>query len=75
MAQSFDAAVNPHGNLTYKVDFDLGQIVQVVSKRWGVTLTARITEIEENYDADGQSLNIVFGKGILSLMQRLKGGI
>lgn len=22
---SFDTSVNPHGNLTYKIDFDLGQ--------------------------------------------------
>jgi hypothetical protein len=74
MVQSFDAAVNPHGNLKYKEDFDLGQVVQVISKKWGVALTARITEIEESYDSDGQSLNIVFGKGVLSLLQRIKGG-
>lgn len=74
MVQSFDAAVNPHGNLKYKVDFDLGQVVQVLSKKWGVTLTVRITEIEESYDSDGLSLNIVFGKGVLSLLQKIKGG-
>lgn len=74
MAHSFDAEANPHGNLRYKVDFDLGQIVTVLSRKWGVTLAARITEIEESYDASGQTLNIVFGKGALSLFQKLKGG-
>ena len=74
MAHSFDAEVNPHGNLRYKVDFDLGQVVTVLSKKWGVTLSARITEIEESYDASGQTLNIVFGKEALSLFQKLKGG-
>lgn len=74
IVQSFDAAVNPHGNLKYKEDFDLGQLVQVLSKKWGVALAARITEIEESYDRDGQSLNIVFGKGVLSLLQKIKGG-
>ncbi len=74
MAHSFDAEVNPHGNLRYKIDFDLGQAVTVLSKKWGVTLAARITEIEESYDASGQTLNIVFGKGALSLLQKLKGG-
>ncbi len=74
MAHSFDAEVNPHGNLRYKVDFDLGQAVTVLSKKWGVILAARITEIEESYDASGQTLNIVFGKGALSLLQKLKGG-
>ena len=74
MAHSFDAEINPHGNLRYKVDFDLGQVVTVLSKKWGVTLSARITEVEESYDASGQTLNIVFGKGALSLLQKLKGG-
>ena len=74
MAHSFDAEVNPHGNLRYKVDFDMGHIVTVLSKKWGVTLAARITEIEESYDASGQTLNIVFGKEALSLLQKLKGG-
>ena len=53
---SFDAAVNPHGNLRYKADFDLGQSVKVISKAWGVSMTARITEIEEVCVRDGQSL-------------------
>ncbi len=72
MAQSFDASVNPHGNLTYGTDFDLGQTVKVVSKKWGVTLDTRITEIEESYDGTGQSLDITFGKGVLTLAQKLK---
>ncbi len=73
MTQSFDAAVNPHGNLRYKTDFDIGQTVKVLSKKWGVTLSTRITEIEESYDRDGQSLGITFGKGVLTLSQKLKG--
>lgn len=32
MRYTFDTTVNPHGNLTYKIDFDLGQMVKVVSK-------------------------------------------
>jgi hypothetical protein len=75
MAQSFDASVNPHGNLVYGTDFDLGQTVKVVSKKWGVTLTTRITEIEESYDSTGQSLDITFGKGVLTLSQKLKGAM
>jgi hypothetical protein len=72
--QAFDAAINPHGNLRYKRDFDLGQTVRVVSAQWGVTLTTRITEIEENYDQDGLTLQVVFGRGLLTLSQKLKGG-
>ncbi len=55
MRYIFDTTINPHGNLTYKTDFDLGQLVKVVSKAWGVSMTTRITEVEETYDADGQT--------------------
>ncbi|GHV27189.1 hypothetical protein FACS18948_4160 [Clostridia bacterium] len=73
VVQSFDATVSSHGNLLYKQDFDLGQVVQVISKRWGVALTTRITEIEETYDETGLNLNVVFGRGLLTLAQKLKG--
>ena len=70
---AFDAEVNPHGNLRYKADFDLGQVVTVLSKKWGITLTARITEVNETYDEGGLSLGLVFGKGALTLIEKLKG--
>lgn len=69
---SFDTSVNPHGNLTYKTDFDLGQTVQVISKAWGVSMTTRITEVEETYDADGLSISVVFGKAELTIAQKIR---
>lgn len=72
---SFDTSVNPHGNLTYKTDFDLGNTVQVISKAWGVSMTTRITEIEETYDADGQSISVVFGKAELTIAQKIRSDI
>ena len=69
---SFDTSVNPHGNLTYKTNFDLGQTVQVISKAWGVSMTTRITEIEETYYADGQSISVVFGKAELTIAQKIR---
>ncbi|MBH1941327.1 siphovirus ReqiPepy6 Gp37-like family protein [Mobilitalea sibirica] len=72
MSHSFDVIVNNHSNLTYKTDYDLGQVVQVISKKWGVTMTARIEEVEESYDAEGQSINVTFGKAELTIAQKLK---
>lgn len=69
---SFDTSVNPHGNLTYKTDFDLGQTVKVMSKAWDVSMTTRITEIEETYDADGLSISVVFGKAELTIAQKMR---
>ncbi|MCL1873349.1 MAG: siphovirus ReqiPepy6 Gp37-like family protein [Clostridiales bacterium] len=74
MVKSFDVSVNQYGNLQYKIDFDIGSQVRIVAKRWGLSITARITEIEENYDQDGLSLSVVFGKPLLTLAQKLKGG-
>lgn len=74
MVQAFDATVNQYGNLAYKTDFDLGSRIQAVSKRWGVSITARITEVEESYDRDGMSLGVTFGKPLMTLAQRLKQG-
>lgn len=72
MRYIFDTSVNPHGNLAYKTDFDLGQTVKVVSKVWGVSMTTRITEVEETYDADGQSINVVFGKAEITIAQKIR---
>lgn len=69
---SFDTSVNPHGNLTYKEDFDIGQVVKVISKAWGVSMTTRIAEVEETYDADGQSISVVFGKSELTIAQKIR---
>ena len=66
---------NPHGNLSYKIDFDLGQTVKVISKAWGVSMTTRITEVEETYDADGQSISVVFGKAELTIAQKLRSDL
>jgi hypothetical protein len=73
MIRSFDASANPYSNLIYKKDYDLGSVVRVLSPRWGVEMTTRITEVEESYDTEGRSLRIVFGKQALSLIQKLKG--
>ena len=69
---SFDTSVNPHGNLSYKTDYDLGQTVKVISKAWGVSMTTRITEIVETYDANGQSVSVVFGKAELTISQKIR---
>ena len=71
--RSFDAEINARGNLIYKTDFDLGSIVTVQARPWGVSLQTRITEITESYDESGMSIDCVFGRGVLTLSQRLKG--
>ncbi|WP_026886722.1 siphovirus ReqiPepy6 Gp37-like family protein [Clostridium beijerinckii] len=69
---TFDSTINVNSNLTYKKDFDLGDIVTCVSKRWNLVINTRITEIEEVYEPSGQSINITFGNNIPTLIDKLK---
>jgi hypothetical protein len=69
---AFDSVVNPYGNLKYKTDFDVGSNVRAESVKWGVAIAARITEVAETYDRDGLSIEVTFGKPLLTLAQRLK---
>lgn len=61
ISESFTTEVNPYGNLKYKTHYDLGDIITVSSKRWGVQVDARITEITEVYGADGETLELTLG--------------
>ena len=69
---TFDSTINNNSSLRYKIDFDLGDIVTCVSKRWGLVINTRITEIEEIYEEQGQSINITFGNNIPTLIDKLK---
>jgi len=70
--QTFECSINPFGNIRYKEDFDLGDIVTCASKKWGVTIDARITEVEEIYEQNGFSLNVTFGNSVPTLIDKIK---
>ncbi|MBU3098390.1 MULTISPECIES: siphovirus ReqiPepy6 Gp37-like family protein [Clostridium] len=70
--QTFDSKINSNSNLTYKIDFDLGDIVTYVSKKWGLTIDSRITEVEEVYEEAGPQINITFGNNIPTLIDKIK---
>ena len=70
---SFSSHIDTHANLAYKADFDLGDRVTCVNKRWGIRIDARITEIIESYESGKEELEITFGVSIPSLNNILKG--
>lgn len=51
----------------YEQDFDLGDIVTVTNKKWGVTLNTRITAITEVYEAEGFEIIAEYGNNIPEL--------
>jgi hypothetical protein len=72
---SFDAVANTNSNLTYREDFDLGDIVTVKSSLLGISQRLRITEIVETYDENGLHIDLIFGDPLPTLGERLKGVI
>ncbi|BDR75752.1 siphovirus ReqiPepy6 Gp37-like family protein [Clostridium tetani] len=70
--QTFDSKINVDGNNVYKKDFDIGDIVTIVDKKWGISLNVRVTEIEEVYEESGLEVNIIFGNSIPTLMDKIK---
>lgn len=70
--ETFESKINVLGNLRYKEDFNLGDIVTATNKRWGVTKDSRITEVEEVYEANKTSINVTFGSPIPTIVDRIK---
>ena len=70
--QTFESKVNIKSNLEYGNDFNLGDIVTCTSKKWGITIDTRITEIEEVFESTGRQINIVFGNNIPTLIDKIR---
>lgn len=70
--ETFDSKVNLNSNLKYKTDFELGDIVTCLSKKWGLVLNTRITEVEEVHEQSGQQIYITFGNNIPTLIDKIK---
>lgn len=70
--KSFESTININSNLTYKENFDLGDIVTCISKKWGITVNTRISEIQEVYEEKGLELNITFGDALPTLLDKIK---
>lgn len=73
--QTFDSKVNTKSNLVYKQDFDLGDIVTVNNRRWNVTISTRITEIQEVYEEDGFKIYVTFGDNIPTILDKIKQAV
>ena len=70
--EAFTAEVDPYGNLKYKTDYDLGDVVTVDSRELGMRVNARITEIKEIYEGKGLGLELTLGYGIPSFAKTVR---
>lgn len=69
---TFDTDILTEGPFKYGVDWDLGDIVTVQNRKWGVTLDSRVTEVTEIYEPGGFKLQATFGSSIPTLPEKIK---
>lgn len=70
--ETFDSKVNLKSNYIYKEDYDLGDIVTIKSKKWGLTIDTRITEVEEVHEEDGFNIFVTFGNEVPNVLDKIK---
>lgn len=68
---TFESQINPNANHTYLSDYNLGDIVAIIDRKWGVMVDVRITEIEEVYENGKIEITPTFGHQIPSLFKLL----
>lgn len=69
---SFESEILTYGPFVYEKDWDLGDIVTVQDKMWGLTLNTPIPEVKETYEVGGFKLEATFGNTIPTLIDKLK---
>jgi len=69
---AFTSKVNTHANLRYKIDYDLGDRVTCINRRWGVRINVRITEIMEVYQTVEPEIEITFGESLPALIDTIR---
>ena len=70
--ETFDCIISNTNNLIYRVDFDLGDKVSIINKKWGLMLNERIVSITETYDIEGLKIDIEIGSNIPTLVEKIK---
>ncbi len=72
IVENFESEVLSLGSFIYGQDWDLGDVVTVQNKKWGITMNTRITEVREIIEKSGPKLEISFGNAIPTLISILK---
>lgn len=69
---SFGSKINTFANLIYRTDYDLGDRVTCVNKRWGIRIDVRITEIAETHQNNVEEIDITFGESLPALLTQIR---
>ena len=64
ISASFECDTGADENFRYQINYDLGDVVTVKKKAWGITEDLRITEIQEIYEYGGRRIVPTFGNAL-----------
>jgi hypothetical protein len=70
--KSFESEILTYGPFLYEKDWDIGDVVTVQDKKWGLTLDTPIPEVKEIYEASGFRLEVTFGNTVPTLIDKVK---
>ncbi|MCI1952059.1 MAG: hypothetical protein LKJ50_03970 [Clostridiales bacterium] len=64
--------IQPDGKKQYKKDWDLGDLVTCMNKKWGYHLNTRIPTVEEVYDSNGATYTPTLGNDVPTQNDKIK---
>ena len=70
--ETFDCELLNVNSLKYREDYDLGDKVSIINKKWGLMLNERITTIEETYNQEGLEIKLTIGNNIPTVIDKIK---
>jgi len=71
--QSLDVKiVDPYTPFEYRIDYDVGDIVTILSESKGVSITQNIMEVTEFYDKTGFHIYAIFGRVPRNLLMEMR---
>lgn len=74
ISEGFVFSTNAESPFLYRTDYDLGDLVYIKHVAWGIDLSFRITEIEEDYDSGaGRDVLLTCGSPLPEIMDFEEG--
>ncbi len=71
--ESFETTINiNNSNLVYRKDFDLGDYVTCINKKWKKVIDVKITEIQEVYEKGNIEVSVTFGDKVPTIIDKIK---
>lgn len=67
-----EGKISEKSHLIYEKDYELGDIVTLQNRSWGITLDTPITEVKEIYEEKGKVVEITFGENIPTFIDKVK---